>query len=670
MPSKWSLGAVTAIAVVLLIPLFYDAYVASRYFDGYFANGAFQLLNPLRRLDAGHYIGTDFFFFHGIGTVFWHYPVYKLLGSDLFASELARHIVSPVLFLVSSFIFTLVLLRSVTQAIILSVFILLLVGINTPDLLQAGNSLLGLRSTMPVLFAAFLYWGWSREQSGRPRIIVLQGIMLALCLITSIEQGAYALLAYLIVTCVKFRREGVFAAKVLAVGIVCYVTFLWAGGAGFKGVLDYLDYAYRVIPLDQPWYFGTPPNMSVWIDSDTLTKKPFTKYYYFMVVAIIALGISFRRHGNRAENWLALYLVVSALASLISVTGLVTKVNFYPALRATGLGLITLGVLEWRCASTASARGRWLVGFVALFVITLLNYINLAYFKEYKPGSQRLKGWYTVQAAHDERQKWIGESVFGVYLSPQWSKHMNAISEITGDRVKQNDFWSIYAGLPELKYRIFNPSRFDYIIQGLGMPYRYEYLKVMQTVKPKYVRLDNTMVWPYGTWLMSVHWDLYRYVFVHYDVAYYDKWGSVWVKKPEDRLVSGCGLWQSVDVSTGAKEITLPLVPAAASVVTVELDYDIVNPLHGFPVVGRLPRYLVGVDDALLGNHFVPLPDKGYEKKVRFPIFLLPGSQAKFGTKPQLMLGGVKLSFKGVRYCIEPLPKEVQEMLMYPKGAV
>ena len=76
--------------------------VRSDYFNIFPIDGAFQLFNPLRRLADGQTAGIDFPFFHGLGTLLIHYPIFAAAGGNLHASELSREIISPVLFILSA----------------------------------------------------------------------------------------------------------------------------------------------------------------------------------------------------------------------------------------------------------------------------------------------------------------------------------------------------------------------------------------------------------------------------------------------------------------------------------------------------------------------------------------------------------------------------------------
>ena len=76
-------------------------------------DGPFQLFNALRRIDAGQRPGRDFPAFHGVGLPVVHYPVYRLLGGDFLASELARQWVSPAAHIAVYLLLSLLLFRDV-----------------------------------------------------------------------------------------------------------------------------------------------------------------------------------------------------------------------------------------------------------------------------------------------------------------------------------------------------------------------------------------------------------------------------------------------------------------------------------------------------------------------------------------------------------------------------
>src|SRR5207244_4667966 len=92
---KWS----PVLSALLFIGLWTGNYLTggiyeSLNFDGFPADGPFQLFNPLRRIAAGQAPGVQFQFFHGLGVPYLHYPIFWLFGKSIFASELSRHLTS------------------------------------------------------------------------------------------------------------------------------------------------------------------------------------------------------------------------------------------------------------------------------------------------------------------------------------------------------------------------------------------------------------------------------------------------------------------------------------------------------------------------------------------------------------------------------------------------
>ncbi|MFC1855402.1 hypothetical protein ACFL2A_02515, partial [Thermodesulfobacteriota bacterium] len=57
-------------------------------------NGDFQTFNPLKRLSDGQVMGRDFVPYLGVGVTYALYPIYKLCGENLFASEMSAYFLS------------------------------------------------------------------------------------------------------------------------------------------------------------------------------------------------------------------------------------------------------------------------------------------------------------------------------------------------------------------------------------------------------------------------------------------------------------------------------------------------------------------------------------------------------------------------------------------------
>ena len=145
-------------AIVLLAALTFGAVITALgnalFFDGYAADGAFQLLNPMRRLMEGQVIGRDFNFFHGVGVPWIHLPFYVLFGQGIFGEELARWLVSPLLFVLSAFCVFYAWRRRFVFALSMAAAVTALGMVTIPFLVLPLTSILGVRSVAPAFLLA------------------------------------------------------------------------------------------------------------------------------------------------------------------------------------------------------------------------------------------------------------------------------------------------------------------------------------------------------------------------------------------------------------------------------------------------------------------------------------------------------------------------------------
>src|SRR5665647_1614027 len=98
---RFATGGSLLIILLRIRYLLLGALHNSHFFNGPPIDGAFQLLDPLRRIAEGQTMGRDFLFFHGPGLPFLHYPLYWLFGSNLHASILSQWIMSLIFFVAS-----------------------------------------------------------------------------------------------------------------------------------------------------------------------------------------------------------------------------------------------------------------------------------------------------------------------------------------------------------------------------------------------------------------------------------------------------------------------------------------------------------------------------------------------------------------------------------------
>jgi len=303
----------------LLFYQFIYAYSVSIDFHGLPIDGTFQLFNPLRRMGEGQTPGRDFQLFHGLGIVYLHYLPYVLFGKNLFASEMTRYLVSFYLFTFSNYLF----LRSVKISREIALLFCVSIAfagefLGLYSLLYPGNSLLGVRSSMPVITASLLIFLLRSEQSQKLAsktylIEVFTAFLLALCFFVSTEHGIAALLGMLLTLIALPFLKRAFIARLKSATVVfaffvlftfC-LYFLCCGWDFYKP----LKYALVEVPQDQFWYFAAP----------TLEFNATIFYRLTFAVFILLTSITFyyctSSRFNLVEFGVVVFLLIYGIAS-------------------------------------------------------------------------------------------------------------------------------------------------------------------------------------------------------------------------------------------------------------------------------------------------------------------------------------------------------------------
>ena len=149
-----------------------------------------------------------------------------------------------------------------TRALAWSVIVMALsIALRMTSMLFAVNSLLGLRSMVPTLLPLLLL------VPGRRSVRVgFTGVAFGCALVMGTEQGLAVSLALIIATAAIAWRSDNRAAYIvdtvieLAIGGITLVAILTILG-GARGMAGALEYNFRLVPEDQYWYFGAPPNL-------------------------------------------------------------------------------------------------------------------------------------------------------------------------------------------------------------------------------------------------------------------------------------------------------------------------------------------------------------------------------------------------------------------------
>ena len=340
-----------------LYPLLERIVGENLYFGGLPTNGAFQMLNLLKRMDIGQIPGKDFYFFHGIGTLLLHRPLYLLLGQNLWASNTSIYIVGLLCFTSSLYFFVRgVGLGKYDVWLLLPVLTSFFYKI-TPQLIYFKLNTPGARSFFPILAIGVLLSLRKRLFSGEKGMFqflfsVLAGVFSAISFFISVEHGLALSVATAItlLLCNPFRSS--FLKKILSlvifIGTLSIVTIflfsLVSGSCWYKPLVM----ALVTIPKQQFWFFGAPPHTIIknyWF----FLLNPPTVYVYFIYIGLLLLliwGVLFW-HQRQAANdrffcALMFLFVIYGLLTTASILGYFSKIYFLPLVRVLLLSIFAL----------------------------------------------------------------------------------------------------------------------------------------------------------------------------------------------------------------------------------------------------------------------------------------------------------------------------------------
>lgn len=578
-------------------------------------DGPFQLFNGLRRIAAGQRLGGTFQVFHGPGVPYLHFIPFWLFGGDFIASELSRQLVSVLAAMLVLVAFFRAWTGSWREGIPMSVVALsTLIPLRVNAILFPINSMIGLRSTMPIVIGIHLLL----RPRGR-RAMLERAVLFALALAFGIEQGmasiaGYAALQLLIALRTRRWRGPAEGFATIVAGIVCYAALIFVlSPSGFASIMRF---NFRDVPGDQMWYFGAPPNVFLynWWQAFTIFEHP---AWSAMVIAAVIYGVRrYWKGPNRpdADTRVAeAFLVIYGLISMASMLGTLSPVYQQPAVRvAMFIGLIA--IRRWWLARRDSlpisdelrrrmpAYGAFaLVGYaVAGWPLATIEMIRTPLHIAYAHGL-------------------LGE---GPVLSGEWRTTARVgdavIAERTAKLGRKPVLWSTYSSYLEFTHDMFNPS-FDYIIQALGHDNHERYARTFVTVKPDIVQTLSPTYSLYEEWLSANHWNFYRPLLRDYHLTAIGPWSYFWEPNTEpfdDHPVPVA----SSRVPDGMRRIAVDgtSVPRdSVGLFEIQLYYRVKNPWKAIPMIGAVPRYLVNIGGA--ANH-IAVSLAPYETEKRFPV--------------------------------------------------
>ena len=650
---------------LLIIGLWVHAYLGWIFlrvpeFRGQEGDGPFQLFNPLRRIAAGQTGGIDFQYFHGLGFPYLHYPLFQLFGGDQFACDLSRELIALGLYLVATLAVFGAATRRLTSTLGLTAVALIVCDqVGMVDVTFAINASLGVRSVMPVFAAAILL------ARLRPKVeAVAVGVAIGLGLLLGVEYGVSGAIMLGLVWLGR-RLTGCPGGSLAWAGGVAAVAAATASGllvaiGGPTGAAAALRFSFVEMPQDQFWYFGAPPNPFIYSWATLISDRPLHTRVVApaLVLAYFLVRRARRCPADRPSMVVLLGFLGGAVCALVSYLGYCSQHYYEPFLRVVILASLVVAWKGWNDRPAGDAV-RVRVRQVLIAGIVLFAVAGPAY---HYPSSLLDVPKNTRDIAIGVRTFREGRCKLDV---PQQARLDAVVTAIDGDRAANGVtrppvIWSTYAGRVEDHYGVFNPYC-DYMIHALGQTRRAEYAAAFGRSKPDYAVTMRIKGWSYEEWMRHGAWDFYEQLLLNYDVLATTEQIAIWKRRP--------GEWKEPDLAAGrvTREPESPVyftapappgTPADAARI-VEVEYEMRNPLAGVPLVGNLPRYLIGGAGC---EQRTPISLPPYRRSWSFLVLPVPGQTPSFYTQTfSLVGGGVTITKVHVRP-IALAPEQIEVM--------
>lgn len=363
------LSTLCLLILILLIVIY--TLKKSLFFTSIPIDGAFQHLNPMRRIADGQLPGRDIQVFHGLIVSYLHYPIFSALGKTLFASEFSRYLLNG-LFAVTSVLLIFGGLVKKSRAILYSAIFLIVgkfLGVFwLIDPFGDAYSSLAVRTFAPTIAFAYLLY-LNRKNRLRTdrffiRVVIPCSVIVAIAAAIATEQGL-ALggaigVYFLIGTSWRSIKDKILdLLAYILVSLATFTLIIIIASAGSPG--NFLKFAFVYLPSDQFWYFGSYPNIfakNFW----SLIFVPGTRYPFpHYLIALVALALIAIRsvwskvHSERPkrhdETILLCIAMLYGCAALISNLGMVSAHYAEPLTRISLIIIIfySMGsVLKWR----------------------------------------------------------------------------------------------------------------------------------------------------------------------------------------------------------------------------------------------------------------------------------------------------------------------------------
>lgn len=625
-------GWISFLAVTLLILVSVGRECAV--FKSQPTNGAFQLFNPLTRMHQGQVIGLDFDFFHGPGTLMLHYPLFTFLGGDLSASELSRHLMSPVFYLLCFLVLARVWKIPGYVAFLVAGLVLVLGTFVDGSGAFSGNSMVGLRSSLPVMVLPLALLLSNRFIPFKRHLALLGfiGFGLAVSMYVATEQGlaATGLMVLWVLGSKEFGPLGKRFLLAAYTGVLCILIFvglIWIGSEG--NLREPIQFILSDVPGAQFWYYGGPPNIIpdwpevIWNRSILIG---FWGPFALMLLEIFRLRK--RPSGSHVpmESMLVFFLLAHSM--IVQIPHL-TAYSHYHIVSNRNMGLVGM-LWTWRVIRSMDLRRLAIVRRVIAWRVPCLVTGGLVVAAPFAMA-------FTVSKFQRNKQQTASPIRYqDMHITENWADDLTTWKAIGGQG-------ATVAGTYKSLVEDQEKSSFqgpDYIIHALGSR-RETFLSRFKELSPDFFITLNSDS-GYEEWVQLRHWDVYAYLLQNYAPVASTDFHQFWKKKVgnpsslEDPAVPSPALKTQLQEGAWSSEEN----QNSTCLYRVRVSYQVENPWEKIPVLGKLPRFLVSRDvvSAPHTHSYLSASLPPTETEWSFPLVLNQGERAQIRLSEKMKL--------------------------------
>lgn len=374
---KWEKVLCFCIFLSFFFLLVLYSFKKSTFFASIPIDGAFQHLNPLRRISAGEIPGKDFQIFHGLALSYLHYPIYVIFGKTLFASEISRYFINGL----SAFAAVLAIFGGLKRPIVacgLSAFFILstkLAGIFwLIDPYGDAYSSLAVRTLVPALCLGYLFYINRTKKISSDRTISQIVIPLvafsSVAMVIATEQGMALFMASASTLILVHPGQPKWYMRFRDALLFCiitplvYVVIVYALTLGQPGLA--ISFYWGELQSDQFWYFGAYPNIFPRDFSSLVfvpgSRRPSLNYILIAIATVLVLFLFFRSKDNSEKNEYRIWMFGLAYGSvaLISNLGMISS-HYSEAVTRIACAIIiafTWSLVESRLSSKSVSHFR------------------------------------------------------------------------------------------------------------------------------------------------------------------------------------------------------------------------------------------------------------------------------------------------------------------------